>query len=282
MAKPTRKRSAPAKEAPAAALEAALAYAAQGWSVVPVAPRAKRPIVRWEPYQHEAADEARLKRWFARWPDANIAVVTGEVSGLVVLDVDPKHGGERALAALEARHGPLPTSVEAVTGGGGRHVYFAHPGREVRNRTGLAPGIDLRGDGGVIVVPPSLHPSGRRYRWKRGRAPDDLPLAPLPVWLELDRWMGGEAPRGQPLAHWRALAREGVKEGRRNSTIASFTGHLLWHGVDPDVVTELMLAWNAQRCDPPLGDEEVAETVRSIERTHRRQAAAVKPGRGTP
>ncbi len=282
MIRPTKKGLTAARKVGGATLEAALGYAARGWSIVPVAPRAKRPIVRWEPFQHEAADDAQIERWFARWSDANLAVVTGEVSGLVVLDIDPKHGGEEALAELQARHGPLPVSVEAITGGGGRHVYFAHPGREVRNRTGLAPGIDLRGDGGVIVVPPSLHPSGRRYRWKPGRAPDEIPLAPLPVWLELDRWMGGDASRGQPLAHWRALARAGVEQGRRNSTIASFTGHLLWHGVDPDVVIELMLAWNAQRCEPPLGDGEVVETVRSIERTHRRQAAAVKPGKGTP
>ena len=73
---------------------------------------------------------------------------------------------------------------------------------------------------------------------------------------------------GHPLAYWRSLVKEGVAEGRRNATIASFTGHLLWHEVDPDVVMELMLAWNQMRCRPPLDDEEVIRTVRSIERTH--------------
>jgi hypothetical protein len=70
-----------------------------------------------------------------------------------------------------------------------------------------------------------------------------------------------------PLSDWRNLVREGVSEGERNATIASFTGHLLWHGVDPDVTMELMLAWNRVRCRPPLEDEEVIRTVRSIERT---------------
>jgi len=71
-----------------------------------------------------------------------------------------------------------------------------------------------------------------------------------------------------PLSDWRNLVREGVSEGERNATIASFTGHLLWHGVDPDVALELMLGWNRIRCRPPLDDEEVMRTVRSIERTH--------------
>lgn len=250
-------------------LESALAYLARGWAVVPAAERGKRPIVRWQPFQDGLPSEDLVRRWFARWPSANLSVVTGAVSGLVVLDVDPQHGGDDSLATLEARHAPLPETVEASTGGGGRHIYFAHPRYEIRSRVGMAPGLDLRADGGVIIVPPSIHPSGRPYRWRRGRAPEDIALAPLPIWLLVSRF-GGDEQLGHPLAYWRALVSQGVAEGRRNSTIASFTGHLLWHGVDPDVVMELMLAWNHTRCSPPLEDEEVIRTVRSIERTHAR------------
>ncbi len=249
-------------------LEAALGYRKRGWAVVPAGERAKRPIVRWQRFQHEMPAEEQIIEWYERWPKANLAVITGEVSGTVVVDVDPGHGGEESLAKMEARHGALPETVESVTGGGGRHIYFAHPGREVRNRAGLAPGIDMRGDGGCIIVPPSVHPSGKRYQWTPGHAPGQVELAPLPVWLEQPRF-GGDAGHGHPLVYWRALAHEGVREGRRNSTIASFTGHLLWHGVDPDVVMELMLAWNRVRCSPPLEDEEVINTVQSIERTHK-------------
>ena len=249
-------------------LEAALGYLKQGWAVVPAGERAKRPIIRWQHFQHEMPTEKQLTGWYERWPKANLAVVTGEISGIIVVDIDPKHGGAESLVAMEARHGALPETVESVTGGGGRHVYFAYPGREVRNRVGLAPGIDMRGDGGCIIVPPSVHPSGKRYRWKPGHAPGQVDLAPLPVWLEQPQF-GGDGPHGHPLAYWRALAHEGVKEGRRNTTIASFTGHLLWHGVDPDVAMELMLAWNRVRSSPPLEDLEVIMTVQSIERTHR-------------
>ncbi len=261
-------RSGNEKHSDSAHLEAPLGYLKHGWAVVPAGKRAKRPIVRWQRFQHEMPAKEQLTGWYERWPQANLAVVTGGISGIVVVDIDPRHDGAESLAALEARHGALPETVESATGGGGRHVYFAHPGREVRNRVGLAPGIDMRGDGGCIIVPPSVHPSGKRYRWKPGRAPGQIELAPLPVWLEQPRF-GKDSPHGHPFAYWRALARAGVKEGQRNTAIASFTGHLLWHGVDPDVAMELMLAWNRVRCSPPLEDEEVIRTVQSIERTHK-------------
>ena len=251
----------------AAHLEAALGYLKRGWAVVPAGERTKRPIVPWQAYQHRMPSEAEVTAWFERWTRANLAVITGAISRIVVVEIDPKNGGDQSLATLEARHGPLPATIESITGGGGRHVYFAHPGREVRNRVGLAPGIDLRGDGGCIIVPPSVHPSGKRYHWKSGHAPGQVDLAALPVWLEQPRF-SSDGPRGHSTAYWRDLVYEGVKEGQRNSTIASFAGHLLWHGVDPDVVLELMLAWNRVRSRPPLDDEEVIRTVQSIARTH--------------
>jgi hypothetical protein len=257
----------PGKMAENPNLEAALGYLERGWAVIPAGERTKRPIVPWRRYQHEIPSEKAVNEWFNRWPRANLSVVTGEISKIVVLDIDPEHGGETSLSALEARHGQLPETVEAVTGGGGRHIYFRHPGREVRNRAGLAPGIDLRGDGGSIIVPPSIHPSGNPYFWKKGCSPEETGIAPLPVWIEQPRF-SDDGPQGHPLAYWRGLVREGVSEGQRNNTIASFAGHLLWHGVDPDVVMELLLSWNRVRCKPPLDDDEVIRTVQSIERTH--------------
>jgi hypothetical protein len=244
---------------------AALGYADLGWSVLPLRAKSKRPLVAWRELEKRRASREEIEGWFRRWPDANVGVVTGAISRLVVLDIDPKHGGDDALAALERRHGPLGPTVEVVTGGGGRHFYFASPGGEIRNRAGLAQGIDLRGDGGYIVAPPSIHPSGRPYRWIEGRAPHEFPLAPMPLWILR---MSGGARSGRSLEDWRKLAREGVAEGTRNSTIASLTGHLLWHGVDADVALELMLAWNRMRCRPPLDDDEVAGVVASITRLH--------------
>jgi hypothetical protein len=251
-------------------LLAALGYLARGWSVIPVRPREKRPMVLWQDYQRRRAVAEEVHVWFARRPDANVGVVTGAVSGLVVLDIDPGRGGTESLATLEHRYGPLPLTVEAVSGGGGRHLYFAHPRGLVRNRAGLAPGIDLRGDGGMIVAPPSVHPSGAHYAWHSGQGPDEVALAPLPRWL-LGTHATETGRAGHPLEHWRGSLGEGVTEGHRNSTIASLSGRLFWHGVDPELVTELLLCWNRERCRPPLPDEEVVHTVNSIGRLHERE-----------
>lgn len=253
--------------------DAAVGYLSRGWSVIPIEPRGKRPVVPWLEYQRRLAAPDEVERWFARWPDANVGIVTGALSGLVVLDVDPRHGGDESLAEFEIEHAPVASTVAAVTGGGGRHLYFAHPGGAVPNRIGLAPGLDLRGDGGCVVAPPSLHASGRRYAWAPSRAPGEAPLAPLPRWLTA---VGRDqaARRGHSLDHWRRLVRRGVDEGMRNATLASLAGHLLWHGVDPDVAVEMLHAWNRARCRPPLPDEEVLRCVESIVRTHARGHAA--------
>lgn len=246
-------------------LEAAKHYLALGWSVLPLRRRAKRPLIRWEHLQHKRPSAEEISEWFRRWPDANIGIVTGEISNLIVLDIDPKHGGDGMLGRLEQKFGMLPDTVEAVTGGEGRHLYFAHPLGLTRNRIGLAQGIDLRGDGGYIVAPPSIHPSGRPYEWAAGRSPEEITLAPLPRWMLVPV----RGPRvGRSLPQWRKLVQEGVPEGERNSTIASLTGHLLWHGVDPEVALEVLLAWNRMRCRPPLDDTEVAHVVASISKLH--------------
>lgn len=243
-------------------LKAALDYVRLGWSVIPVAPRGKRPLLPWQVYQYRRADVPEIAGWFQRWPDANIAVVTGIVSGLVVLDLDPRHGAGESLAQIHREHGSLPDTVEASTGGGGRHLYFAHPGDITHNRVGLLPGIDLRGDGGYVVAPPSIHGSGEHYRWVR--SPEVLYPLPLPGWLLSE----GRAPHGHSRAHWRRLVRDGVGEGERNNSVASLAGHLLRQGVDPDVVEELLWAWNLARCRPPLDEAEVSRTVQSIARLH--------------
>ena len=252
--------------------DAALHYLSYGWSVIPLQPGEKRPMVQWEVYQKKCPSRDQVQKWFDEYPDANVGVVTGEISGLVVLDVDPAHGGDEALVDLERRHGALPDTVEALTGGGGRHIYFRHPGQIVHNRVGLRPGIDLRGDGGLIVTPPSLHPSGRRYYWQVSHHPDETSLAAMPPWL-LALAKTQKSPRGHTSQHWRTLVREGIAEGERNSNLASLVGHLLWHGVDKEVALELMLCWNQFRCRPPLSQDEVVGIVNSINKLHIQEQA---------
>jgi hypothetical protein len=253
--------------------EAVREYIGRGWSIIPIRTGDKRPLVRWEEFQDRHASEAEACGWLRQWPQAGIAVVTGGISGLIVVDVDPGHRGDESLEKLEREHGALATTVECRTGGGGRHLYFAHPGEVIRNKVGLAPGIDIRADGGYVVAPPSLHASGLRYAWIEGRTPDVTGIAPLPEWI-LRRAIEEPTRRGHPIAHWRRLVYEDVPAGERNNTIASLAGHLLRHGVDGAVVMELLLCWNRTRCRPPLADQEVVAVVTSITRLHARDEDA--------
>ena len=120
-------------------------------------------------------DETQIRDWWVTWPDANIGLVTGIKSNIIVLDVD--EGGEKELEKWDA----TPTAV--CTTGNGKHLYFTHPETEIRNSQGFLPGLDIRGDGGCIVAPPSLHKSGKRYSWISGKVPTKDELAPCPKWL---------------------------------------------------------------------------------------------------
>jgi putative DNA primase/helicase len=162
-------------------LDAALQYAAKGWHVFPLhtirggkcgcgagacdSP-GKHPMVSGGVYA-ATTDEDQIRVWWARWPEANIGVATGMVSRFIVLDVDVKGGGDEALADyLKDKATPLPQTQVAITGSGGKHILFKHPGVKVPNKVRIAPGLDIRGDGGYIAAPPSLHISGQRYRWQ--------------------------------------------------------------------------------------------------------------------
>jgi Bifunctional DNA primase/polymerase, N-terminal/AAA domain len=159
--------------------EAALRYAGNGWRVVPVLPGSKRPaLTRWT--EAATADAEKVRRWWTEeHPDAGVGIVTGPGSGLWVLDVDDPD----SLAELEERHERLPATLTSITGSGGYHLFFRWPaGAEVRNDAGrrLGPGLDVRGEGGFVVAPPTLHPNGAEYAWDLGEPEEP---ADAPAWL---------------------------------------------------------------------------------------------------
>jgi len=179
-------------------LSAALAYAALGWRVIPLHPGTKQPIpAAWQEKGTTDTDTI-LGWWDATYPDAGVGIVCGADSGLVVIDVD-EHGisGSDTLADLEATYGELPETPCVLTGGGGRHLYFAYPaGVTIRNDAGkrLGPGLDIRAEGGQVVAPPSMHESGRAYAWEASSypaptsilfaaEPGTVALATMPGWL---------------------------------------------------------------------------------------------------
>lgn len=176
--------------------EAALAYVAAGWFVLPLngvfedgtcrCPKGKKckspgkhPIGRLAPKGYRSASryEPTVRRWWRICPDANIGIVTGP-NGIASLDVDPRNGGNESLAALLDEHGPLPETLHLLTGGGGSQFIFGDPDRAVR-KVSPRPGIDILGGGCLFVATPSRHRSGGVYRWENW----GTPLAPVPRWM---------------------------------------------------------------------------------------------------
>ncbi len=170
-------------------LAAALWYAVRGWRVFPLRTGDKTPIHSGG-FHNATCDETIIRNWWASYPNANVGIATGAENRLLVLDNDAYKGGQDTLDALTAEHGDLPQTVEVKTGGGGSQYYFSYPsdGVKYRNKSyskKLWPfvGLDVRGDGGYVVAPPSIHPSGRAYVFEASSQPNNVPLADAPQWL---------------------------------------------------------------------------------------------------
>lgn len=158
--------------------EAALAYAAKGKPVFPIKPGGKTPLTP-NGFKDATTDPEKVAWWWSgvRWPDANIGMPTGAASGFLVLDVDGAPGYE-SLAKLEAEHGQALDTLESGTPSGGAHLWFVDPGGIGNSAGKLGPGLDVRGDGGYVLVPPSVRPEGR-YEW----CEDPAPAMEVPAWL---------------------------------------------------------------------------------------------------
>jgi hypothetical protein len=277
-------------------LEAALNYARQGWRTIPLhsfvdkyctcenkacGSPAKHPLTA-NGVHGATTDEMTIRRWWNEADIANVGIATG--NGLLVLDIDAKHDGLKSLAQLENQHGPLPVTPTVATGGGGRHFYFRSPaGETIGNRAGIAPGIDVRGDGGYVVAVPSLHASGEKYAWL---TPLETSLAEPPPWL-LPMLVGRTASAVQPMPSTNGVkltvqatgedfaTHPGVGEGQRNALLCRLIGVHLARGDDPDEIETLARAW-AERCTPPLDESEVIRTLNSLATKHQR-TVVVKP-----
>jgi hypothetical protein len=236
---------------------------------------AKHPFGKLAPHGLCSAtiNPALIQAWFSRQaPEANLGVVTDR---LIVIDIDPRHDGDESFHVLEREHGELPPTWRVLTGGGGEHVLFACPdGVEIASFAAkqmkdppLGRGIDIRARGGYIVAPPSRHISGRAYAWSVDHHPHDVPIAMAPDWL-IDR-LTKRQPNGSNNAEphspefWVQLTGQPISE-YRDMAVARLSGLLMRRHVDPRVVLELLLGWNATRCSPPLSREEVVKIVDSI------------------
>ncbi|MGB4031204.1 MAG: bifunctional DNA primase/polymerase [Tenuifilaceae bacterium] len=273
-------------------LTAALGYAARGWRVFPVHwPRigptgkatcscgrrdcgnvGKHPLTA-HGCNDATTDVATIEGWWAKWPGANIGIATGAATGFIVLDMDPKNGGRESFARLCDEFGDFPETLEADTGGGGIHFMFAHPGIKVPLSVGDKgwlgePGLDIRGDGGYIVAPPSQHASGRRYAWRTDYQTSGF--AVMPDWM-LARLPKPDKPKARTTStssdtatHWLGKALARATEGNRNDTGLWLACQLRDAGLS-EGEAERVLCDYAARCpgESRYTDREAMATVRS-------------------
>jgi hypothetical protein len=268
-------------------LDEALDYLAEGLSVIPIHPENKRPYVKWEAYQKKLPTEGNLRKWWTNWPNANIGVVTGAVSGIWVVDIDDPAAASQW---LKAQGIPLPDTPTVETAKGS-HLWFRHPGHEVGNSAKKVPGIDIRGDGGYVIVPPSIHPSGIRYEWSTRFDREALAECP-PALMRAVTGGGGKektpkapAPQGQTPSEDPAQAEMSVDsadslpeterliydslnmvEGQRNTTMTQLVGRWVGMGHSPAEVRAFAHFINKTKCRPPMDGSEVDSIVVSIVR----------------
>ena len=262
-------------------LTSALAYASLGYRVLPChsvingictcggrpnCKPGKHPLTP-HGFKDATRDEATIKAWWADLPYANVGIATGE--GVWVLDEDPRHDGDKTLAALIAEHGALPLTPTVRSGGGGRQYYLHYPeGVVIRFRAGVAQGLDVRGDSGLVIAPPSAHVSGNRYEWL---TPIETPLADAPDWLlavVAETFAARGNGSGLTLTMGAAASdfssHPGAERGTQNDTMCRLLGIHISRGDSPATVEALALAW-AARCDPPISEHEVYSRLRWAE-----------------
>ncbi len=242
-------------------LECTMAYIARDWRVLPLCyPRdgqctcgrnedcspGKAPHFVLAPHGSKDAttDEATIKEWFASSLDFNIGICAGAESGLVILDIDPQHGGNESLDKC-----PATITASVITGSGGAHLYFNHPGGDIRNSAGkLGKGLDVRGHNGYVAAPPSLHPCGKEYRWSI----DPKAIIDCPAWITSGKKRSRKATGGK------------IPPGERNNALASLAGSMRRAGASEAEIYTALCAFNDGRCNPPIDDGEIRQIAGSV------------------
>lgn len=252
-------------------LEAAIHYAARGWPVFPCEVRGKRPLTP-HGFKDASTDDDVIRAWWRRWPRANVAVATGPRS-FDALDVDGP-AGDQSLAALEAKHEELPAGPRQHTGKG-RHILFH--GGTLGVSAKRIPGLDTRGEGGYVVMAPSVHPSGERYVLED----EDEPIPAPPEWLVSE--LRTTAPRpgrfgpapepadvedvaARALLEMAGIPLERITEGQRNDRLFRFGASLRARGQEVDAILSVLRLANTQLCIPQLPDAEIVRIAQSSAR----------------
>ncbi len=242
---------------------AALRYAHLGLSVIPLRSHGKIPI--FDEWQNIASkDEAVVSRWFRQNPNSNVGIATGPKSNCFVFDVDVAKGGRDSFETLLNRHGQFPDTWQQTTGSGGFHLFFRYPNFQVPNATDLFTGIDIRGVGGQVCAPPSIHPNGQRYMWDGAREIEETPLAEAPIWL-LDLLHTRNENR-QPKNGEKLSVAEQIPIGVRHKALVAMAGMLRRMGLNASEILPSLREVNRQRCAEPKPDAALCQIADSMMR----------------
>jgi hypothetical protein len=209
----------------------------------------KHPKVRrglWE----GTTDAGRITSWWLDWPEANVGIRTGVDLFVVDLDGD---AGKATWSVLCEQWGLAVDTLRAITGGGGEHLLFKGTGKTTVGQLGR--GVDTRGEGGYIVAPPSMHASGRRYRWDEEGTPE---MAELPAVVRDAAGQPRPVPPGE--------SADTYIHGGRNKALTSMAGAMRRRGASGEDILVMLLALNAHRCKPPLEEPEVKRIALSVAR----------------
>ena len=237
----------------------ALKYATEyGWAVFPVSATTKKPLT---PHGCKDAkkDPGAIRAWWKRHPDASIGVATGTMSNLIVIDedIDEDKGlnGYQEVTQWERINGDLPETVRAITGRGGAHLYFKYTGKDIKNRAGILEGVDVRGEGGYVIAPPSYHPNGTQYQWEED--PEETPFA------EIDDTVKKFLEIGHTSALTTFKLPQVIPSGQRNATLYKLACSLQARGLEDDTILETVIKENQTKCEIPLSADEVNTIVQS-------------------
>ncbi len=256
-------------------IDFALKYIEIGWKILPVYwiengvcacgksdcdKPGKHSILKWDDGTCETAE--KVKEIWGIYPKANIALRTGSISNVSVLDVDPKDGGFVSLQDKD-----VPDTAKSITGGKGEHHFFEYDERirtSVGKHGGIAPGLDIRSDGGYIVLPPSTHYSGGVYEWVTEQSPFEIKLLKAPEWMITEKKSG-------------SVTSDVVVQGSRNASLTSLAGTLRRSGADKEFIKKSLMDFNERLVKPKVSENEIITIVNSIGRYAPDDFAKINP-----
>lgn len=225
-------------------IEEALFYKNKlGFSVIPIHAQSKKPLIAWRGYQKEHTTDLQIKTWWRMWPTANIAIITGSLSGIAVVDIDTEAGYEKISQYIP----PTLVAPRVKTPSGGEHIYFRFPKQGVTNNVRVIEGCDLRGEGGYVLAPPS-----RGYEWKEKEALRNIPELPADYFSVVKK-VETVCP---------SFDRELFNKGTRDDDLFHTANVLFLGGMEYKNVLQIVTIL-AQNCNPPCSAEKASAKVNS-------------------